>query len=281
MDTFDKNKFIMMFHDSLVNKIFNTNIYFAIDSFRCLKDMTKLKKEKDIIDKYKYIKTIFKTYKDVFIIPCFDEIMNKEIYIQEIDSIVFSFEKSNSIFDSLNEKLTQRTIALLNYIYDCLSYGKSIESIFNVVKYLMQMKSKDLSLDKKTSINIIDILFNILVYIASTINKDIHKYSLICRELMYFKSTKNILLSRMNILYICIYVVCTRKIDKHKITIGKKKDPKIEYLFVICDNDFNTRSQIQHECNLLHDKIRNTVTKDVVVEKYNSNTLNMDIIKKM
>lgn len=281
MNTFDKNRFIMMFHDSLVNTLFNTNIYFTIDSFKCLKEMNKMKKEKDILEKYKYIKQVFQTYKDVFFIPCFEEVKKKDINIQEIDNIVYSFEKSNSLFDCLKDKVNQRSIALLNYVYDCLSYGRNIDSIYNIVKYLLHMKPKDLSNDKKSPINIIDILFNILVYIASTINKEIHKYSLICRELMYFKSTKNLLLSRLNILYICIYVVCTRNIDKHKIVLRKEKDPHVEYLFVICEKDYNTRNQIEQECNLLHDRIQNSIIKDVKVDKYNNHTINMDIIKKM
>ena len=279
MDNFDKNKFVMMFHDAIINKYFNTNIYFAIECFRSIKDISKMKKETEIMEQYNKIKNIIKTHN--FIVPNLDEEIYKNVELQEIDNISFSFQKANVVFDGLNDTISQRTLALLNYVYDNVIFGKNINSIFNVINYLLQQKPKDISRDKKTTINIIDILFNVLVYIASTMNKDSHKYALICRELMYFKSTKHTLTSRKKILYICIYVICTQSLDKSKLTIFKNKDPKIEYLFVICENDFNTKIKIEHECNKLHEKIRSCTTKDVNIGKCNIHTVKMDIVKKI
>ena len=268
---FDKKLFISMFYDAYVNKYMNCNLQCHTEFFKVLKDITKKKKPDDILRKYEYMKQILVS--NDFVIP---DVGNIIYTIEDIHRIIYTNVEEYPILASVKDVLLQDPYAVLNYIYGSILKRKNTDNVLMCVKYLLDLKRKDIFTGNSSNTEVIDILFNIITYVSKILDKDLYKYVTISQGLMYFKSNKKILKNRVRILYITLYVMLSDSLDKSNIR--KKKHSNIcDYLYVICEKDYKTMAEIQNACQLL--KIRRYDTKNVKVDKY-PEEVDMNIVKR-
>lgn len=235
---FNKKLFLTNLLDSYISKYINTNVNCHIEVFNSIKNINGKKKPDDILNIYEYIKGLF--ISNEFLMP---DINYGTFKIETIKGVIYTSEERYKILDDMKDVLKEDVYTLINYIYGCLLKQRNIEIAFEVVAYLLEIKSKDIG--NVGTICMYDILFNLLTYVSKLIDKDLHKYVLVSRELMYFKCTKKELKRRERLLYITIYVILSNSLDKSKLLKPNPEMSKFDYLYVLCEKDYYTMRQIQ------------------------------------
>ncbi len=235
---FNKKLFISCLLNSYITKYINTNVYCHIEFFKSLKLMHSKKKPEDILNIYDNIKGLL--INNEFFIP---DIKYGSFDIETIKGVIYTSDDRYKILDEMKELLKEDVYTLINYIYGCLLKQKNIDIVLEVVAYLLDLKSKDIG--NIGNICMYDILFNLLTYVSKLIDKSLHKYVLVSRELMYFKCSKKELKSRERIFYITLYIILSNTLDTSKLIKQNADMNKFDYLYVLCEKDYYTMRQIE------------------------------------
>jgi hypothetical protein len=245
----NKKEFIECFIDTYIKKLQTNNLHFHIEVYKAVQQLEACKKDDEIMEVYKNIKYIYNhnslkvtTWGNVCKVDEIEDYVNKYVYTLQSESIVLI---------RLKDLLHEKVYAIICNVYTCLmKVGMSgFETLLILCKYLLGMKSKDVFI-VKNNLEIIDILFNILVYIGKTLGDDMYKYVCISRDLMYFKIPKRKVIERVDIFYKTMYVLYTRDLDTTKVQ-GKPRKLSVNddqrYLFLLCEGDDTVKMEIAKE----------------------------------
>lgn len=269
---FDRKLFVSMFYDAFIKRYINSNLNCHVEFYKTLKDMATMKKEVDMLKKYDYMKSILINNDfDGFDMNIDDTSFTSE----DIYNIIHTNQQEHEIFEKVKDVLTENAYVLFNFIYTCLIRQERFHDVVTCVKYLLNMKKKEL-VRGATNVDVVDMMFNIMTYTSKTMSKDLHKYVSISQWLMYFRSNKKVLRERLRLLYVTLCVIINNTLETSKI-LTKTNNITCDYLFVLCEKDYKTKLEIENDCQLL--RSRKSDTKDVRVKKYNPADVNMYIIK--
>jgi hypothetical protein len=256
--------------DAYIERYLTTNIYLHSEFYKSIKHIAKLKKEEQVVAEYEKIKYYFLHQHNLEVIKIVEP---QDVSETVLTKIIYSVAKEFHGLMSLKPVLQEKPYAILNCLYWRLIESQNIDEIYFCIKYLLQLKKKDLvsaSASKNQEIYILDVIFNLLIYIGKMLDSHIHKYIQISHELIYFKCLKRDILSRVRILYACVWVLFYRKMDTTKLCkfeLKAPRDKRTSYLYVICEKDNMIQQLVEkeraNECTrTLHDRRRKTVNAD-------------------
>jgi hypothetical protein len=210
------------------------------------------KKDDEIMEIYKHIKYVYNHNSlKVTTVTTWGNVCKADEIEDYVNKYVYTLQSDNIVLLRLKDLLHERVYAIISNVYTCLMKVSmsGFETLLILCKYLLGMKSKDVFI-VKNNLEIIDILFNILVYIGKTLGDDMYKYVCISRDLMYFKIPKRKVIERVDIFYKTMYVLYTRDLDTTKIQ-GKPRKLSVNddqrYLFLLCERDDTVKMEIAKE----------------------------------
>jgi hypothetical protein len=243
---FDKKTFITEFIDAYISKYITTNIYLHTEFYKSIKHIAKLKKEDQMIVEYEKVKYYMLHQNGLEVIRIEEP---QEVSETILTKIIYSSAKEFHGLASLKSTLQEKPYAVLNYLYWSLIDSRNLEEIYLCVKYLLGLKKKEL-VGKNQEIYILDVVFNLLIYIAKVLDPHIHKFIQISHELIYFRCVKKNILDRVRILYACVWMLFHRKVDKTKLCkfeVKQPRDERLSYLYVICEKDAMMQRMIEKD----------------------------------
>lgn len=261
---FDKKEFLALLQGAYISRYINTNVHCHVEFFRVLKEISKLKKPAEILDRYEYIKKVL-VHGDHYV-PT--EVLGVVgVDDGDIKRIVLGNVGDVASLSGLKGLLTEEVYALLCFVYNVLVRQKvqDIQRAMGCIAYMVGLKPKDVG--STGNVSIIDIIYNMVVHVAKVIGKDMHRYALVSREIMYFRSNKKVLGERLRLLYVTVYVVgggC--QLDIRKLVKPRRGATDTDYLYVICERDTKLSEDIQGAAEMLRRK-RHT-PKSVVVDMH-------------
>lgn len=244
VENFNKHQFLLEFHKAYINKYINTNLHCHIEMFNTLKTISEKKlSPKAILDSYDRIKHLilrneFNMLEDIY------QQWHQEVKLSDWKQLVHLFEKESILLVKLKDIISQDAYALLNIVM----MQPGLDITMKCCKAILTMKPKEFCVSE-TNISNIDVLINTIVYLAKTKDsKNIHKYVLVCRELLYFKgNAKNIKerALKSKIIPMMIYMLYNEtSIDTSKPIATL---PQERYLYVLCSKDPSIKHVIEKE----------------------------------
>lgn len=260
---FDKKLFIKMLYETYISKHMSNNIYLHIEFFKTLKHVCKEKKTENVLKHYDAFKKIYYANATVVAFPMPMTVTHDA---EQIKRIVAAYNEVFPALDQLRPPVLKEEIyALLNFVYGSILRGDRIKSddVLACISFMLSLKQKDIG--NTGNITITDIIFNILTHVSKLMDEHMHRFVMISRELMYFRSNKKIILERSRLLITTVYIMIHNMLDRSKIIRPKDREPVLEYLFVLCERDEHVAREIDSAAALA--KSSKVPEKKVTVDK--------------
>lgn len=259
MLTFDKVQLLRHMIDVYASDIISPNLEFHVLFYRSLQQISDSKDDAKIKEAYNYIRYL-KNHNGLDRCPIVDatrkpkDDMLQSIQYQDVTKL-----------QSLREHIHMDVLKSLEYVYKCLLHRDNIQHMFEVVNMLLETKPKDVFVTSSQS-DVCNILFSIMTNVVDG-EEHLVKYVKISKELYHYKSSKKHSRNkRIGILYTTLQVVVYRFVDlSHLLKPSKQLDHKSQYLFVICEKDDVTMSEVRRDKKISYVMKQNTPKKFVIV----------------
>lgn len=243
---FNKLHFIKKLIELYCKKYITNNIHVHREFLNLIETIPKIKSNSKIVTQYKKFK---KLIQQVTIINIDHNDINLESNNNIIEHMIYHFQNEVSYLTPLKSKVSDKTYALLNIVYHNITRSIDYNNTLYIVKYLLDNEKKKVN----RSISIIDIVFSLLGQIAKLMNEDTKEYINITKDIFFYKSNKNTLVERYNLIFACIYILYSKDLDK---TVHKSRiiiDERYRYLFTPCYIDKYNFTEVQIENELMKD----------------------------
>lgn len=275
MSDFDKKQFVDSLYSAYVTKYMNTNVVCHIEFFNMFREINKERSEKTIMEKYKKIKRLL--YDNEF------KQAPRLVPHTDYDMLISRFSREWPLLTSLKETINPRPYAVLNVLYTYLIQRENIEDAYSCVQYLVTLKPKEFS-SAKQEVTALAIVFNLMAYVSKLLDaKFLYKYTVVSRELLYWKSTKKNLMDRIENSYLLtttLHLIISGDIDTSKPVMQTSSGivEKNRYLFVLCEKDWYAAQVIDEERSIRQNKTKIAV-KNIKVPYQQSAASKVDILK--
>lgn len=276
---FNKLHFIKKLIELYCKKYITNNIHVHRDFLNLIETIPKIKSNSKIINQYKKIKKLIQQVTIINIDHNDISSNNNNNSNNIVDHIVYHFQNEVSYLTPLKSKVSDKTYALLNIVYHNITRSIDYNNTLYIVKYLLDNEKKKVN----KSISIIDIVFSLLGQIAKLMNEDTKEYINITKDIFFYKSNKNTLIERYNLIFACIYILYSKDLDttahKPKVII----DERYRYLFTPCYIDRYNFTEVQIENELMKDDDYFLTSKPIELQHdyeniiYNNNTCKKNI----
>lgn len=237
---------------SYIDRMLTNNLLFHMEFYKALQAIQKSKTDEEIMCVYKYIKYVYNNNK-LDLLPRGD-MMDMHLTCDDVNRIVSLLHHEVPALKSLKDALCDNAYALVTFTYMHILKGTDFDTIIGCVNFLLEQKQKDIfkSSHAHANIDVLDILFNVITHIATTIHEHVSKYVLISKELMYFKTSRKHILERKRLLHGAIYVLFTKNISTRTL---KKPMPsrninrEFMYLYTLCERDDEAINMVMSSLN--------------------------------
>lgn len=187
--------------------------------------------------------------------------------VEEVRRVIEAHTGDVVALSGIKGVVNEDVYAVLCYVYNTLlrQRAQDVPRVVMCVAHLAGLKPKEVG--GTGSVSIVDIVFNMIVHIAQIIGKDMHRYVLVSREVMYFRSTKKNIGERLRLLYVTLYVLGGgAALDVRKLVKPRSRGPvDTDYLYVLCERDDGACKEVQQAAEVFRRRRHMERHKDVVV----------------
>lgn len=176
-----------------------------------------------------------------------------------IDRMLYSIHKEYADLVDMKEHLHSDCYALLNVLYHNIANIQNVSECFQIIKYFIITKKKELLTDAYFS-DTIDMLFvMIMKYVDNNrIPSDVEEFIVSCKDLFYYRVTQKDKLARINLFIYAVYILLQRKtkyqeitdyIPKDVVKEGNNKNTKsgVDYLYVLTYYDQDMVESVKND----------------------------------
>lgn len=193
-------------------------------------------------------------------------------------SLLYSFDKEYDNLLFTKDILNETPYSLLNIFQSKIIDANFRDALF-IVKVLMNMKRKELLKGNDENLDVVDIIILCIKSMSIYLKKDIISFIDLCKDIHYYNANKKKKIDRINILYICIYIICKGSVKHQELADVSKREripSKYDALFIIFNYDHNLIAEVES----IKSQKKYLIEKKVInIDNCNSNLINDGVPK--
>lgn len=193
-------------------------------------------------------------------------------------SLLYAFDKEYENLAFAKDILNDTPYSLLNIFQSKLIDGNFRDIAF-ICRVFIGMKKREL-LKKGANENIdaVDLIILCIKSMSNYMKNEILLFMDMCKDIMYYNASKKKKIDRINILLICLYVICKGSVKYQQLMDVSKREclqpTKYDALFIVFNYDYGLMAEVESMKNQ-----RRPFSEKKVINIMNCNLINDGVPK--